>query len=86
MDFANEIGLGKEKNLETALQVLSVPILEALAAIVGFTQPVLLDHRAHGAVEHDDAFAHQRFERMEIFGRHVGGELNRSSRARQETN
>ena len=64
----------------------SVPILEALAAIVGFTQPVLLDHRAHGAVEHDDTFAHQRFERMEIFGRHIEEELNRSSRARQGTN
>ena len=57
-----------------------------VAAIIGFGQLVLLDHRAHGAIEHDDALAHQRFERMEDFDGHVGRELNRSSRAQQGTN
>src|SRR5205823_14964666 len=86
VNFIDELGLGQEKNLETALEVFPFPILEAIAAITGLAQFVLLDHRAHGAVEHDDALAHKRFKRMEIMGRHVRGELNRSSRARQGTN
>ncbi len=35
---------------------------EALAAIVGLVEPVALDHRAHRAVEHEDALAEQAAE------------------------
>ena len=32
---------------------------ELLAAIVGFVELARLDHRAHGAVEHDDALVQE---------------------------
>ena len=79
VDFVDEIGFREEQDLETALEVFSFPILEAVAAITGFAEFVLLDHRPHGPVEHDDALAHERFERMESIGRHGEPELNRSS-------
>jgi len=86
VDFVDEIGFREEKDLEAALEVFALPILEPVAAVTSLAQLVLLNHRAHGPVERDDALAHQRFERMEIFGRHGEPELNRSSRAQQGTN
>ena len=41
-----------------ALEV-ALPVGEALAAIRGLVEPVLLDHGAHGAVEHHDALGKQ---------------------------
>ena len=81
-----EGGLRQKQELDAPLQVFAFPIAEARAAIIGFGQLVLLDHRAHGAIEQDDALAEERFERMENVGGHVDGELNRSSRAQQGTN
>jgi hypothetical protein len=86
VNFVDHGRPGQEEHLESALEVFPFPVLEAVAAIIGLGQLVSLDHRAHGAIEHDDALAQQRFERMEIFDGHGGGELNRSSRARQGTN
>jgi hypothetical protein len=86
VDFVDNGGLGQEEHLEPALEVLPFPIFEPLAAVIRFGQLVSLDHRAHRAVEHDDAVAQQRFEGMEIFDGHGGGELNCSSRPRQGTN
>ena len=34
------------------------------APVIGFLQLELLDHRAHGAVEVDDALPQQRFEAL----------------------
>jgi hypothetical protein len=39
-------------------------VLETRAAEIFFGELSLLDHRAHRAVEHDDAFAQERSERM----------------------
>ena len=86
VNFVDHVRFGEEKDLETSLEVFSFPILEAITAITGFGQLVLLDHRPHRAIEHDDALAHQRFERMEVFRGHAEQELNASSGPRQQTN
>ena len=39
---------------------LAVPGIEARAAIAVLVEPERLDHRAHGAVEHQDALAASR--------------------------
>ncbi len=49
-------GLGQDQEVVVALDV-AVEILEALAAEGGFVELQALDHRAHGAVEHQDALA-----------------------------
>src|SRR5207237_82592 len=72
VNFIDHVGFGEEKDFETTLEVLTFPILKTLAAIASLAQLVLLNHRPHGAVEHNDARAHQRFKRMEILGRHIG--------------
>ena len=38
---------------------------ETLAAEVGFAEPLALDHDAPGAVEHQDALARRRRQRLE---------------------
>ena len=80
VNLVDNVRLRQEQELDAPLQVFAFPIPKARAAIIRFGQLVLLDHRAHGAVEDDDAFAHQRFERMKDFGGHGEAELNRSSR------
>ena len=67
MNFVDDGRPGQEQELDAPFQIFAFPIAEAGPAIIGFGQLVLLDHRAHGAIEHDDALAHQRFERMEDF-------------------
>ena len=56
MDVANNLRLGDGKQVVVALQ-LRRPVGEALAAIIGFLQLVALNHRAHRAVEQQDALA-----------------------------
>lgn len=45
-----------------------VTLCETLAAVGGFVQLVLLDHGAHRAVDHQDAFAQQLLQRLRAFG------------------
>ena len=86
VNLVDDLWPRQKEKFDAPLQILAFPILEARASVVGFGQLVLLNHGAHRAIEHDDALAHQRFERMEDFGGHVERELNRSSRAQQGTN
>jgi hypothetical protein len=72
VNFVDNAGLGQEEQFEPAFEVLSLPILEPLPAVIGFGQLVSLDHRPHRAIEQDDALAQQRFQRVEIFDGHTG--------------
>jgi hypothetical protein len=56
MDLTDCIRLGQHENVVVALEILR-PVLEALAAKGGLVLAQILDHRAHRAVEHEDAFA-----------------------------
>ena len=55
-------GLRQHQQVVAALEVAR-PVLETLAAKRGFVQLVLLDHRAHGTVEDDDALGEQLAQR-----------------------
>ena len=54
MDVADRVRLGEVEQVVVAAH-LAVPGVEARAAIAGLVQLVFLDHRAHRAVEHEDA-------------------------------
>ena len=54
MDRADDVRTREDEDVAVAAQVLRV-IREALAAEVGLRQLVALDHRAHRAVEEEDA-------------------------------
>src|SRR5574343_1950200 len=54
MEAADDVGPGQDQQVVVALDVVRV-ILEALAAVIGFGQPMALDHGAHGAVEDEQA-------------------------------
>ena len=55
MNGPYRIRLGQAQKIVVAAQVTR-PIGEARGAKVGFAEFVLLDHGAHGAVEHEDSF------------------------------
>ena len=54
MDATNDVGAGEQQQVVVAFQVARV-VAEAFAAIVGLLQVVALNHRAHGAVENQQA-------------------------------
>ena len=54
MDVAHRLRLAEIEQIVVAAH-LAVPGIEARAAIAGLVQLVVLDHRAHRAVEHEDA-------------------------------
>ena len=56
MHLADDVGLAQREQVVVALLVAAV-VGEPLAAVVGLGQAVGLDHRPHGAVEHEDALA-----------------------------
>ena len=58
VDAADDRGLGQHQQVVVAFEVVRV-IGEARAAVVGFLQTVALDHRAHGAVEDEQALLEQ---------------------------
>ncbi len=64
VDFLDDFRLCQKKKLKAALEIFTSPIVKPFSAIIGLRKFVTLDHRAHGAVEHDDAFAQKRFQRM----------------------
>ena len=53
VDLGHRLGLGQTQDIVVALEVLGV-IHEAVAAVVGLRELLLLQHRAHGAVEKHD--------------------------------
>ncbi len=54
MDGADDVGLGKDEQVVVALHVAR-PVGKASAAVIGLAQVILLNHRAHRAVEDEDA-------------------------------
>src|SRR5262249_37195106 len=52
------------QQFETSLQVLSIPILELISAVILLGKSSLLDHGPHRAIEHDDAFPEEDLQRM----------------------
>ena len=58
VDFLDDVRPGEREQLVVALHIVGM-VTETLAAVVVLTQSVLLDHRAHGAVEDQDALGHQ---------------------------
>ena len=70
MDLADDLRLRQHQQVVVALQVVRV-VGEALAAIVGLVEPVALDHRAHGAVEDQDALLEQGGELVGAVGLHA---------------
>ena len=72
MDVADRVGLRQDEQVVVAAQILR-PVLEALATELGLREAVRLDHRAHGAVEHQDAFGRDGAEPGFGFGGFAGG-------------
>jgi hypothetical protein len=70
VDVVDHLGPGQRQQVVVALEpVRGVEVFEALAAEVGFLELVLLDHRAHRAVQDQDArlhFVEQLRERREF--------------------
>ena len=58
MDLAQHIGPRQLQHLVVALEILPMAC-EARAAVVGLAQFVALDHRAHCAVDDEDALGQQ---------------------------
>ncbi len=58
MNVAHGVGPAEIEQVVVAAH-LAVPGVEASAAIAFLVELERLDHGAHGAVEHQDAFAHQ---------------------------
>jgi hypothetical protein len=61
VDAAHHVGTREGQHLVVAGEVAGV-VLEALAAKVGLGEALGLDHRAHGAVDDEDALGEQCFE------------------------
>jgi hypothetical protein len=70
VDFLNYFRLGQLKKFEAAFEIFAFAIAKTRSAIILLLQFMALDHRAHGAVEQDDALAEQGFEGMKV-SRHV---------------
>jgi len=60
MDVGDDLRPGDRQQVVVALQVRGM-VGEAPAPVIGFFQFVVLDHGAHGAVEHQDAVLEQGF-------------------------
>ncbi len=58
MDVADRVRLRQDQQIVVAAH-LAVPGVEARAAIALLVELQLLDHRAHGAVEHQDALGRE---------------------------
>src|SRR5262249_43161682 len=65
MDVANDVGPREREQIAVVEQVF-LGVAEALAADVGFAEPVAADGGPHGAVDDDDALAQQLLEWMQV--------------------
>ena len=63
MDSFDDLRLREREQVVQALEV-TAPLSEPLAAIGPFIELVLLHHRAHRAVEDNDAFAQQTLQSL----------------------
>ena len=61
MDVAHGVGTAQVEEVVVAAH-LAVPRVEPRAAIAFLVEPEPLDHRAHGAVEHQDALGGEPLE------------------------
>jgi hypothetical protein len=68
VDLAHDAGLREREQVVVALEVARM-VLEARAAIAGFVELVALDHRAHRAVEHEDALPDELVQLLRDVGR-----------------
>ena len=80
VDLLDQLRLGELEELEIALEVLRRVTRETLTAELLLGQLVALHHRAHGAVENDDALAQELLERMDGVGLHVGSSKRQQAR------
>ena len=67
VDADDDVGPAEGEQIVVALQVRRV-IGEAFAPVPGLVQPMGLDHRSHGAVEHENAPGQQVLEHGRRFG------------------
>ncbi len=58
VDLFDDVRLSEVQRVVVEAQIARV-IREFLAAVIGFDEIARLDHGAHGAIEHQDALAHQ---------------------------
>ena len=72
VDVADDVGLCQHQKIVVSAHVLR-PVLEPFTAEFRLFQAVRLDHRAHGAVEHQDAFRRDGAETGFGIGRLAGG-------------
>src|SRR5262249_23543333 len=80
VDAPDDVGARQHEELVVALHVVGV-VAEALAAVVGLAEPVALDHRAHRAVEYEDAAREQLVESRAGVGNGHGRLLHDGLRA-----
>ena len=73
VNVLDRLGLGQHQQVVVAAQVAR-PVGEALAAELLLGEAVPLDHRAHGAVEHEDSLGRGGLQRGADFGT-LGGEI-----------
>ena len=64
MDAGDNVGARQGEDVVVAAQVVAVTG-EALAAKTALIEPVLLDHRAHGAIEQHDALGGQALQALD---------------------
>ena len=71
MDLADDVRLRQNEQIVVSLEVVRM-VAEAFSPVIGLTELVALDHRAHRAIEDQDA----RFERgvklLQTAGSHEG--------------
>ena len=63
MDVANKIRAGQAEEVIVALELAGV-VAEAFPPEVILRERMRLDHRSHGAVEHEDAISESRSKRF----------------------
>ncbi len=73
VDFFNHLRMGELEEFEVALEMFGRMMGEARAAVLFLGEFVALHHRAHGAVEDDDALAEELGERVKGGGVHGEG-------------
>ena len=69
VNAGDDVGTRQREHVAVPLEIARV-IAKSIAAIVGLSGLVPLDHRPHCAVEHEDAPFEQGFERVSRVGRH----------------
>ena len=61
MDIANDLWLGQRQKIIVALEITRV-VLETDPPVIGFIQPIALNHGAHRTVQNKDPFRQELFE------------------------